>query len=175
MRDLHDQTDADLTEVLRLARAAMDQEFEVTDRLDRKARGQLTLAGQWFAIVQAVSGIAWAASKAEQWLLICIGAIALLGGVLLGVMFTLSANVWKIRDEPAVSPKALLAMTAMADDPEKDLQQAMVQHYASMLQDRRRNNAERADALHKSERFWRAVMVVPLVELGFVVAARLFQ
>jgi hypothetical protein len=174
MSDVENHTDENLAEVLSLARSALDQEFAVTERLDSKARGQITLAGQWFAVAQAVSAIAFSASHSRHWLLVAIGGIALLGGILLACLFFLSASVWRLRREPAVSPRALLDMKQTAYDPESDLQAALIDHYASMLQDRRLTNRARADALSRAEWLWYVTMGIPLLELGFALAARLF-
>jgi hypothetical protein len=169
-----DQQTAGLTEVVNFARTAVEHEFQISERLDAKARGQVTLAGQWFAVVQAVSAVALGAKGVDGWLLYAVGVTALIGGVVLAFAFLQSARVWKLRDEDAVHPKGILELKERAESDEAGALAVTVQHYASLLQDRRRTNKLRAEALETAETLWLASMALPLVQLGFALAARLF-
>jgi len=155
-----------LAEVLNAARAAVEQEFEISERLDSKARGLATTAGQWFAVVQAVSAIAYSANKADETLLYGVAGTAALGAVLLSVTFCFCWSVWKVRDEPAVSPGGLMQMKQSEPD-------LLVDHYATMLRDRRATNKQRVDALQVAQLVWFGAMALPLVQLGFALATRL--
>lgn len=163
-----------LSEVVSVARGAVEQEFQVSERLDAKARGQVTLAGQWFAVVQAVSAVAFAAAGVEGWLLLGIGATAVAGGTLLAVTFWHSSKVWKVREEDAVHPHGLLELKRRATSDEAGALEVVVQHYASLLQSRRRTNKLRADALEEAEGIWLWAMGLPLAQLVLALAARLF-
>jgi hypothetical protein len=174
MTEIEEHAADDLNAIIGEARSAIDQEFAISERLDSKARGQVTLAGQWFAVVQAVSAVAYSASHPRHWLLYCVAGTALAGGLVLAVLFGFSAAVWRTRKEPALSPRALAEMKAIAADPDRNLLPALVDHYASILRDRRVTNRTRVDALTKSEWFWYVAMTVPLSELGFALATRLF-
>jgi hypothetical protein len=166
------QLPASLGEVLNTARAALDQEFQIAQLLDAKARGLVTLAGQWFAIAQAVAAVAFATHKPHTWMLWAVGISALVGAVAVGFLFVFSWNVWKIRDEPAVSPRGLLQMRDVAEhDPSAT---KLIDHYAALLRDRRATNKARADALADAQAAWFFAMGLPFIELGFAVATRLF-
>src|SRR5215211_3446208 len=157
-----DEPPEGLPEVLNAARGALEQEFQISERLDRKARGLATLAGQWFAIAQAVSAIAYSTKGAHDWMLYFVAGTAALGAVALGATFFWAWNVWKVRGEEAVSPRGLMQMKAAAGDPG-----LLVDHYAAMLGDRRATNKERRQALEVAQYVWFAAMALPLAQLGF--------
>lgn len=161
-----------LPEVLNTARAAVDQEFQIAERLDAKARSLVTLGGQWFAIAQAVSAVAYSTRDAHGWMLWALGGTALAGGVALGALFFFAWRVWSIRDEEAVSPAGLLEMERTASEDPEALK-LLVRHYASILQDRRKPNKDRADALSVAQVVWFFAMALPFVQLGFALATRL--
>lgn len=160
-----------LNQVLTTARGAVDQEFQVAQLLDTKARGLVTLGGQWFAIAQAVAAVAFATQKPHTWMLIVVGLTALAGAVALSFLFVFAWKVWKIRDQPAVSPRGLLEMRDEAEaDPSST---KLVDHYAALLRDRRVANTARADALEHAQVAWFFAMGIPFIELGFALATRL--
>jgi hypothetical protein len=163
-----------LREVIEVARTAVAQEFEIAERLGNKARSQVTLAGQWFAVVQAVSGIAYVKSV-HGWKLFAVGGLAVAGGIALVVTFALAREVWKRREHQEVSPRGLIDMGEQAkrlDDVE--FLERIIVHLASVLQSQRAANKERNDALDRAEKAWFVAMALPLAQLGFALAARLF-
>lgn len=169
-----DQRTQDLTQVVDVSRAALEQEFQISERLDAKARGQVTLAGQWYAVVQAVAAVAFAARGVDREWLFAVSATAVLGGLALAGAVTLSWRVWRLHDEDAVSPKGLLEMKAEATRDDGEVLELLVTHYASKLQSRRETNRSRSDALKCAERLWFVAMGLPLVELVLALCARLF-
>lgn len=169
-----DQRTKDLAEVVQVGRDALTQEFQISERLDAKARGHVTLAGQWFAVVQAVAAVAFAARGIDDGWLLAVAATAAAGGIALATTVVLSWRVWRIRDEEAVSPKGLLEMKEEAEREESEALEPLVRHYASKLQSRRGTNRTRADALAWAERVWFVAMALPLVELVLALYARLF-
>ncbi len=163
-----------LQEVVNVARAAVEQEFQISERLDVKARGQMMLAGQWFAVVQAVSAVAFAVRGADGWLLYLVGVVALMGGGLLACTFVRSSRVWKVREEPALHPEGILDLKARAEADDAEAFDVAIRHYASLLLDRRQTNKKRWDALEGAESLWVWAMAIPLLQLGLALAARLF-
>lgn len=170
--DQQERTQA-LQEVVNVGRAAVDEEFRVAERLDAKARGQVTLAGQWFAIVQAVSAVAFAMSGADGRLLVLVGLTALVGGVLVAATFVRSSRVWNVREEGALAPAGILTLKGRVQESGGEALEEAITHYASLLQDRRRSNKKRADALEEAETLWKWAMAAPLAQLALALAARL--
>ena len=161
------QPPRDVSEAVAAARAAVDQEFQISERLDAKARGLVVVAGQWFAIAQAVSAIAYSTKDAHDWMLYWVAGTAVAGGAFLALTFVFCWNVWKLRNEPAVSPRGLMQMKEA--DPA-----LLVDHYASILEDRRVTNSKRRRALEVAQLLWFGAMALPLIQLGFALATRLF-
>ena len=62
--------------------------------------------------------------------------------------------------------------TAALEDPEA--MSLLVDHYASHLRDRRTTNKTRADALTVAQWLWFVAVALPLAQLGFALATRLF-
>ena len=88
-----------LPEVVSAARAAVEQEFQISERLDSKARGLVVLAGQWFAVAQAVSAVAYSTKNPHDWMLYTVAGLAAAGAVALGATFVFAWKVWRVRDE----------------------------------------------------------------------------
>ncbi len=162
-----------LAEVVSAARAAVDQEFQISERLDGKARGLVVLAGQWFAVAQAVSAVAYSTKNPNDWMLYAVASLAAVGAIVLGLTFVFVWKVWRVRDEEAVSPRGLEQMKVAAlGDP--DAMGLLVDHYASHLRDRRATNKVRSEALTAAQWIWFAAMALPLIQIGFALATRLF-
>lgn len=161
-----------LPEVVSAARAAVEQEFQISERLDSKARGLVVLVGQWFAIAQAVSAVAYSTKDPDDWMLYTVGGLAVAGAVALGIIFLFTWKVWRVRDERAVTPQGLEQMKQAAlTDP--DAMSLLVDHYASHLGDRRTTNKVRSDALTVAQWISFAAMALPLIQIGFALATRL--
>lgn len=162
-----------MPEIVSTARAAVDQEFQISERVDGKARGLVVLAGQWFAVAQAVSAVAYSTKNPDDWMLYAVAGLAAAGAITLGLTFVFAWKVWQVRDEEAVSPGGLQQMktTALEDPHAMGL---LVDHYASHLRDRRKTNRERSDALTVAQWIWFAAMALPLIQIGFALATRLF-
>ena len=160
-----------LSEVLSTARAAVEQEFQIAERLDSKARGLVTIGAQWFAVAQAVAAVAYATHRPHTWMVWAVGGIAFVAAAALATLFVFCSMVWSIRDEEAVSPRGLLQMRDAVLHEQALVK--LVDHYASILRDRRVTNRSRADALATAQWTWFAAMALPLLELGFALATRL--
>src|SRR4051812_43085316 len=66
--------------VVEAAQNAVAQEFQIAERLDTKARNQMTVAGTWYALVTALAGVAlrvWIDRGLNDWLvatiIVCAG------------------------------------------------------------------------------------------------------
>jgi hypothetical protein len=157
----------DLEPVISVARAAVDHQSQIPERLESKARGQLTIAGAWFAVVQAVAAKAFDIDGlANAWIWV-IGGLAALGGIALLVTAWLAAQVWRLRPGGEIDPDSLILMAnEIRHQPEIDVQGRLVSHYADVLDDRMTSNSERARWFEKAQLTWYLAMFVPLLELG---------
>jgi uncharacterized integral membrane protein len=162
------QHDDDMNLVVEAARSAVAQEFNIAERLDAKARNQMTIAGAWYALVTAVAGVALRAqidAGGDDWLVAAIVVFAAAAGGCLIAAMLFSYRVWRLHHEPEVAPDGLLEMTVDAQDPDVDVAEQLVQHYRALLARRRANNKKRAASFQRSVTWWTASLVFALLEL----------
>lgn len=164
-------SEGDLKEVVAVARAVVDQEVEVTQRLENKARQQVVLAAQWFAIVQAVFAVALNhEDDSVTWLVWTAAGLAIVGGLVLGLTILLGWCTWRVRADSEVTPHGLIQMKEKAHHRDGVLD-AMVVHYANLLQARRANNRVRSDWAMRAEYAWFIAMFIPFAQLAAALAA----
>ena len=164
----------DLSMVVETARAAVEQEFQIAERLDSKARNQMAVSGTWYAVVSAIAGLALRAqldSGANNLLFAAIVVTAGAGAVCLIVALFFSYGVWRLRTETEVTHEGLSEMLADARDPSVDVAEKLVEHYRALLAHRRANNKERSAAFARSVDWWIAAVVLALIELVLALAA----
>ncbi len=132
--------------VLDAARAAVDAEWQLSDRLDEKARGQATLAGAWFAVTQAVAAAALAAGHVSKgWPIgLAVGLGLQAGAVLL--LFRASAKVWGLRTERGVGANSVRAMQADVEADPTAVAHKVIDFYCELLDKARAANRARATA-----------------------------
>lgn len=158
-----------------MAQALVAQEIQRAERLENKARQQVVLAGQWFAIAQAVLAVALNKETIDhRWLLWVSCGFGVAGGLALAATIFMSWRVWRLGDEHELTPAALTQMRDQASVDHTQFLRDLITHYASILQRRRARNATRADRQGEAEIGWLVTMGLPLLELGFAVAAVLF-
>lgn len=158
--------------LIEAAREALDREDARLERLDAKARGQMTLAGSWFAVVQAVAAVALRNGMPSGWL-IAVGVGALAAATALIIAMAQSAKVWKLKTRPAIGTSTIDAMKAAVTD--ADFKDKVVQQYQHLLGKAQIANYERAQALDKSARAWWVALALGLVELAIALLARILH
>lgn len=102
---------AQLAILLQAASSMVDEEFRRAERLDNKARGQITIVGAFFAFVQtitagALKSLGESESTAPGWLAWTLFAIAAVAAILLLVALLVvgSSFAWRLRKERALNP-----------------------------------------------------------------------
>jgi hypothetical protein len=168
-----------LSILLSAATAAVDEEFKRSERLDAKSRNQVTVAGTWFAVAQAVvvglvngtlgSSATNSASAFVPWLAAMGGVAALLTAVATLVSY----NAWRLRDDPALSIDTIRAYRDFARAGNAAVGVKLVSAYADVASGRRANNAFRAKAVDRAAGFCGLAMLVVSLELllAFVAVA----
>lgn len=142
-----------LSVLLDAATAIIDEEFRRSERLDAKSRNMVTIMGAFFTVVLAVvaaliNETLFATSTQDTspfvlWL--CIGGGVATIGVLIAL--TWSYEAWKLRDEEALQVKTIRDYRDAAYNGNPAVGAKLVDAYATIAEDRRRVNAERADAV----------------------------
>jgi len=166
----------DLKAVVSYARDLVDREIARADRIDGKSRAQVQLAGQWFAIVQAVLAVALNLNKDDFGLLVWLAAgCALLGGLALAASVFFSWGVWRLNSRvESTAPEALPMLVENAGNREHGTMHMLVSQLEYELRVRRRVNAGRVANQRKAEVAWLIAMGIPLLELCFALSSALF-
>jgi uncharacterized protein YneF (UPF0154 family) len=161
----------DLKYIVDAARDALEQEVGRAERYDAKARNQMTLAGSWFAVVQAVAAVAIRPNTPSKWVVgILLAAVVAAGGLILAMIA--SAKVWKLREQPAVNHETLNEMLDDARRKPSTFGEDLVQLYRNLLGHAQERNDERADALDESTRTWWWALSLGFIELAVALLSR---
>ena len=159
--------------VVDAAKATLEQEFQLSQRLDSKIQYQLAVATGWFGAAQLAAVGLLADGDVDDGWLAATTTLALGTLFLLAVAAFRAFGAWKLRDDIALSPDQLRGWIdrTYARDPQAagELGKA----YARVLEERRSNNDKRVTAVEKTF-FWCAVAVgLAAVELVVALAARI--
>jgi hypothetical protein len=175
----HDVESGDeLMLVIDAARSAIAQEYDIAERLDAKARNQVTIAGAWYAA--ALTGIGFALKAGphiSRWWYVPILSFAAAAGFCLAVTLIKSYQVWKLRSAWDIAPEGIEDMAAAAQSKDaKGFRKDLVTHYREILRTRRSANERRRQAFTASFPWWIASLALTLAALlsSFLVSARLF-
>jgi hypothetical protein len=164
--------------VIDAARSAIAQEYDIAERLDSKARNQVTVAAAWYAAALPGAGFALQARQGiSEWWYIAILALAGIAGVCLGATVIKSYGVWKLRRAWDIGPDGVDDMMAAAHGKDaKRFREDVVKHYREILRTRRAANERRTQAFTSSLAWWVASLAVTLAALllSFSVSARIF-
>ena len=168
-RALKDDHREALRLVVETARQAIEQDFQIAERLDAKARGQVTISATWVAAVQAFAAIAINAAIANDnthtWWFAGIIGLAFLQGVFFGTALFYCTRVWRLRDVDEISQQGLKQMrdTALADP--DALATSLIEHYRAIMAQRRAANEKRVTNLKTSVLPWAIGMALGFCEV----------
>lgn len=133
--------------------ALIDEEFKRSERLDAKSRSLITIAGSFFAIVQVVvvglinGSLGPTETEAASSFVFWLAVVGGLATVSLVVALFLSYNAWKLRDDQALKVKTIRDYRDAARAGNPGVGAKLVDAYADIADDRRKNNANRAEAV----------------------------
>jgi hypothetical protein len=164
--------DVQLDRMLATARHMLDEEFKIAERVDQKARAQITAAGAFFAVVQAVAGAVLASSTVDDTL-----AAALVG---LGIAAVLSTTVALVRTGNAARlfTEKALPLSKLRENYLPHAAQGnpmigrhLVDYTLGLVDERRLVNDERAEAFENASTWCLLSVLFSAVEmiLAFVI------
>lgn len=169
----HGPTAEGLKQIVEAARNALNEEFQRAERYDAKARGQMTLAGSWFAVVQAVAAVSLRGDTPAVWA-VAIAVSAVIAGVALFSAMRLSARVWSLRSQPAINQETLEGMLSSAEREPEQFGHQLVMLYRNLLGNAQQVNADRANALERATSTWWWALALGFAELAVALASRVF-
>lgn len=163
----HGERSEAISVVVDTARAALQHEFAIAERLDSKARNQVTVAGSWFALVGSLSALAIKEQLDGGPETFPFSLLVVLAGVhafCLIVTMLFSYGVWRVRTEKESTNETLEKMLTDARTPDVDVAERVILHYGAQLARRRANNKERSASFKKSVGWWIATLSVGLMQ-----------
>lgn len=164
----------DLKRVLELGDSAIAQQFQVSERLDAKARSQVTLAGAWFAVTQAVAAVAYSGSPGHTWLALIL-LTTFFAGIALFATFFFSYQVWKPRQEKELTHIGFRKLADAARYGDPGLTDELLDYYQHVIGYRRKSNADRVVQLKTAQKVWWAAVGLTFAELLIAVLSRLVE
>ncbi len=186
-----------LAVLLETARGLVAEEFQRSERLDAKARHQLTVVGALFAVVMATTaGVLNAllsvgtgsnrgvlavllegpsTAAVAPWVYPTLGAFALASIVFLLFALLASARVWRTREMDALDPATIKEYVAYAERANLGVSKRLIDAYADILADRREKNNQRKDHLKTASVLVVIAGVASLAQLAAVFIALITQ
>jgi len=172
-----DSSATQLSILLDAATALIDEEFKRSERLDAKSRNMVTVAGAFFAVVQAVvvgfinetlgATATQGASPFILWLAVAAG-VATLG---LGIALVWSYEAWKLRSDETLKVKTIRDYRDAAYEGNPVVGAKLVDAYAWIAEKRREVNEERAKAVDAAAIACMGAMALIAAELALAFVA----
>lgn len=162
IRDGLEGTTGDFAQVIESARAMVGEQFQISERLDRKARYQAGTAGAFFAVVQAVAINAITnAGLSETWI-VTLAALAVPAGLMTIASVLAAADAWRTqveRDLPIPDLRAMVDGIAVGDE---NAPRELAHHYLNLAESRRAGNVGRVRRVKKAA----AAAIISIVLTG---------
>jgi hypothetical protein len=171
---------ANLSHVIEIGSAALEQESLRAERFSDKATAQATLAGTWFAVTQVIAAVALTSHTKQGWIVAIVAGIAL-QTVALCFLLHATARVWKLRPREAIGEETLEGLAQLADQPSDEFAMEVIALYRHILYQVQDANEKRAEAfeadtcparLWSSSFWWGPVLVVGAAEIATALLSR---
>jgi hypothetical protein len=179
--DEGDKGASQLSILLSSATSMVDEEFKRSERLDAKSRNQITIAGSFFAIVQAVvvglinGSLGATETTGRSSFVGWLAAAGAAAGIALVVALAFSYRAWKLREDDALEPDTLTDYISYAQKGNEAVAVKLVTAYAEIAKQRRDNNETRAKAMEHAARACFIALAFVSVELTLAFIAVIVQ
>lgn len=155
--------------LLAAATTVLDEEFKRSERLDAKSRNQVVVTGAFLAVAQAgvvslLNGrLALADAATFRTILAITAALAAIGVI---IAIFVSYQAWELRDEDAIAVETIKEYIPWAYEGHPLVGIRLASVYAEIAEDRRANNAARADRLTRAAKACGVALALIGVELA---------
>ncbi len=165
---------AQIAHMLDTARQMLDEEWKIADRLEQKARSQVTATGALFAVVQAAATAALGQPDAPRGLAWTLGVLAVLAAVATAVAFIRSGWSLLPTDEKAL-PLTKLRDNYLphAERGEPVVGRHLVDYHFRLVSKRRSTNSDRAADVKRAAIFCLVAVILAALELVTAIVIRL--
>ena len=144
------QMDKDLGQVIEAARSMVGEQFQIAERLDRKARYQAATAGAFFAVVQAVAINAITGAGLSKGWIATLSSAAMPAGLMTVAAVLAAADAWRTQLEKDLPIPDLRAMVDSISLGDENAHRELAHHYLNLAESRRGGNAERLKRVRKA-------------------------
>ncbi|HEU5062435.1 MAG TPA: hypothetical protein VFT79_04680 [Solirubrobacterales bacterium] len=156
----------ELGQTIDSARAMVDEQFQIAERLDRKARYQAATSGAFFAVVQAIAINAISNAGLSAGWIATLAALALPAAFLTIGSLVAASSAWKTqmeRDLPLADLRDLIDRIQRGDE---FALRELAHHYVNLAEERREGNKQRVAKVGKAAAA--ALMAISLTGLELV-------
>jgi hypothetical protein len=166
-----DQGATQLSILLSSVTAMIDEEFKRSERLDAKARNQITIAGTFFAVVQAVVvGLINGSLGATEthgrsswvWVLSIAGVI---GGISVVGALYYSYRAWQLQDDSVLEAETITEYVNQAREGNPAVGVNLIKAFSTILEDRRGKNRLRAESVESAAKACAFALAFVSIEL----------
>lgn len=158
-----------MSPLIEAGRGALEEEFQLAQRLDTKIQYQIAVTAGWFAVTQTFAAAVLNRAEAPRFWIIVVIVLGVLAVLTLYHALRATFEVWRLRPDKGVSSEHLRNWTNRAhqhDDPQ--VAGELAKEYAVLLDQRRANNDTRAGALQTS--FWWCGVAASVIGIEFIAA-----
>ena len=141
---------AELGQAIESGRSMVDEQFQIAERLDRKARYQAATSGTFFAVVQAIAVNAISGADLSPGWIATLAAFALPSAFLTVGSLVAASSAWKTqieKDLPVADLRDLIDRIQRGDE---FALRELAHHYVNLAEERRTGNKERVKRVGKA-------------------------
>jgi hypothetical protein len=128
----------------------VSEQFQIAERLDRKARYQVASAGAFFAVVQAIAVNAITRAGLPHDWTAALAVVALPPALLTIGAFVTAANAWRTQTEDDLPVADLREMTDRIQRGDNLALRELAHHYLNLVERRRVGNETRVERVKKT-------------------------
>jgi hypothetical protein len=145
-----DVTATELVQAIETARSMVGEQFQIAERLDRKARYQAATSGAFFAVVQAVALNAITGASLSKGWIGTLAAFAIASACFAIAAVAAASRAWVTQDEKDIPLADLRDIIDRMERGEDRTLWELAHHYANVAADRREKNGERLKRVKKA-------------------------
>jgi hypothetical protein len=141
---------AELGQAIESARSMVDEQFQIAERLDRKARYQAATSGTFFAVAQAIAINAISGANLSTGWIATLAAFALPSAFLTIGSLVAASHAWKTqieKDLPVADLRDLIDRMQRGDE---FAMRELAHHYVNLAEERRAGNKDRVKRVGKA-------------------------
>lgn len=159
------------SEIVETARSMLAEQFQIAERLDRKARYQVATSGAFFAVVQALAVNAIVNGQLSSNWATGIAALAAVAGLLAVGGLIATSHAWRTVEERDLPLADLRDLTDRIQRGDEFAVRDLAHHYLNLVEERREQNADRERDVGRAVGAVQLALVISGIELVSIFVA----